>query len=94
MEAQYNKKSVGGVEMSGLMKVRTNSKNAAAQIHGAPATTKSYSASGVNPAASFDRTSSQKDVQKSLTGLASSSNKSIIKPANRSNYDSVGDCDM
>ena len=79
---------------SGLSKVRTNPKNAAAQIHGAPATTKSYSQPAAADNASFDRTRSQQQVQKSMTGLPPVGNHSIVKPANHSNYSSVGDCDM
>lgn len=91
---EYNKKSVGGVQMSGLMKVRTNSKNAAAQIHGGGPTTKSYSQPAAPDNNSFDRTRSQQAVQPSMKGLAPVGKHDIIKPANRSNYNSVGDCDM
>ena len=86
---QYNKTSVGGVQMSGLMKVRTNSKNAAAQIHGAGPTTKSYSGPGSADNASFDKKREQKDVSKSLMGF-SDSRTNIIKPSNQSNSKSVG----
>ena len=89
--AEYHKKSVGGVEMSGLMKVRTNSSNAAAQIHGAGPTTKSYSGPGSADNASFDEKREQKDVHKSMTGIAPVSSTSLIKPSNRSNYSHVGD---
>ncbi len=91
---QYNKSSVGGVQMSGLMKVRTNSKNAANQIHGGPPTTKSYSAPTAANNASLDRSLHSQQVQPSMKGLAPVGKHDIIKPANRSNYNSVGDCDM
>jgi hypothetical protein len=97
---EYNKKSVGGVQMSGLMKVRTNSANASAQIHGAGPTSKSYSGPGSADNASFDKKRQQKEVEPSMKGLpltgaliaSEPGMKSFKMPANRSNYKSVGDC--
>ena len=97
---EYNKQSVGGVQMSGLMKVRTNSKNAAAQIHGSGPTTKSYSGPGSADNASFDKKREQKDVKPSMKGLpltgsliaSEAGSKSFKMPSNRSNHNSVGDC--
>jgi hypothetical protein len=95
---QYNKSEVGGVGLSGLMRVKQGT-NAAAQIHSGSPTTKSYSAPGAAKNASFDQSKYHSDVHPSMKGLplmgsviaSEPGDKRTAMPSNRSNFSHVGD---